>query len=194
MARPRIDLQGSPDGGYALLHGDESQSFPLRRLLNLANIESRAVVPDRAAQESIFSASSNPHVSSPGMFNGVGQCFLNDAIESSFNGAGQPFGICCFDVDRRLARFEMPSARKRTAGIQPRSSRIVGRSSWEYRRKYFSTWLNISLIRASCASRGSGNSRATSASARCTATSSCPASSWTPYAMRLISSSSVSFN
>src|SRR5712664_2597715 len=65
------------------------------------------------------------------------------------------------------------------AGIQPRSSKIVGRSSWEYRRKCFSTWFNISLIRANCACWGGGTSRATSASARCTATSSCPASSCT---------------
>src|SRR6266436_4298294 len=74
----------------------------------------------------------------------------------------------------RAARFEIPSARKRIAGIQPRSSKIVGRSSWEYRRKCFSTWFNNSLICATCTCWGSGSSGATSASARCTATSSCP--------------------
>src|SRR5256885_4539620 len=57
------------------------------------------------SQCAILPVDSNPYSARLCMFRGVGQGFLNDAIEGDLGGAGKPPGKCHLDVDGQIGAF-----------------------------------------------------------------------------------------
>src|SRR5437016_5395096 len=69
------------------------------------NVKTRAVVPDRATQHELVSPRTDPDIACLCMFRGVGQGFLDDAVEGDLGGAGEPSRKGHLDVDGQMGAF-----------------------------------------------------------------------------------------
>ena len=84
------------------LHTGQSQTPSLAVRLDGVNVKARAIVFDGTAQYAILPADSNPYSARLCMFRGVGQGFLDDAVEGNLGGAGEPPGKRHLDMDGQI--------------------------------------------------------------------------------------------